>query len=200
MTVVDKASEAVWIEEARSGDAEAFARLVDAFQTPVYNLCYRLLGDRYEAEDAAQEVFLKAYKNLGRFDPDKPFVNWLLKIASNYSIDRLRRIGARPSTDFAEAEYAADPSPGPEAALALAERRRLIWDVTRRLSPKDRALVVLRYWYDYTYEEMAEALSLSTSAVRSRLHRARKTMAEYWRERKSSPIRLGGTQDEPSAI
>lgn len=196
----DEAAEAGWIERARLGDDEAFASLVGAYQVPVFNLCYRLLGDRYEAEDAAQEAFLKAYKNLGRYDPDRPFVNWLLKIASNHSIDRLRRSGARPATDLAEAESAVDASPGPEAALSLKERRQMVWDTTARLTPKDRALVVLRYWYDYSYEEMAEALSLSTSAVRSRLHRARVMMAEHWREREGLPVRLGGTQDEPSAI
>lgn len=196
----DKAAEAVWIERARLGDDDAFASLVGAYQVPVYNLCYRLLGDRHEAEDAAQEVFLKAYKNLGRYDLERPFVNWILKIASNHAIDRLRRSGARPTTDLAEAEAAPDGSPGPEATFMLDERRRMVWDMTRRLSPKDRALVVLRYWYDYSYEEMAAALSMSTSAVRSRLHRARMAMAEHWREMQASPIRLGERRDEPSAV
>lgn len=200
MKSVDKPAEAVWIEKARQGDDDAFASLVGAYQVPVYNLCYRLLGDRYEAEDAAQEVFLKAYKNLGRFDRERPFVNWVLKIASNHAIDRLRRRGARPTTDLAEAESAPDASPGPEASLALEERRQMVWETTRRLSPKDRALVVLRYWYDYSYEEMAAALSMSTSAVRSRLHRARMTMAEHWRGRQGRPVRMGERQDEPSAV
>jgi RNA polymerase sigma-70 factor (ECF subfamily) len=200
MKVADEAAEVEWITRARLGDDEAFARLVEAYQIPVYNLCYRLLGDRYDAEDAAQEVFLRAYKNLGRYDPERPFVNWLLKIASNHSIDQLRRRRARPSTDLREAETATDVSPGPEATHALEERRQMVWETTRRLSPKDRALIVLRYWYDYSYEEMAEALSLSSSAVRSRLHRARMTMAERWREKEGSPVRLGGTQDEPSAV
>jgi RNA polymerase sigma-70 factor (ECF subfamily) len=200
MRSVDHAAEVEWIEKARLGDDEAFAALVGAYQVPVYNLCYRLLGDRYEAEDAAQEVFFKAYRNLGRYDSDRPLVNWLLRIASNHSIDRLRRRGSRPSIDLAEAESAVDGSPDPEAALALEERRQMVWETTRKLSPRDRALVVLRYWYDYSYEEMAEALSLSASAVRSRLHRARMAMAEHWREKQASPVRMGGTQDEPSAI
>jgi RNA polymerase sigma-70 factor (ECF subfamily) len=200
MRSVDNAAEAEWMEEARLGDDDAFASLVGAYQVPVYNLCYRLLGDRYEAEDAAQEVFLKAYKNLGRYDPDRPFVNWLLKIASNHAIDCLRRAGSRPATDLAEAEDAVEASPGPEAAFTLEERRQMVWETTRRLSPKDRALIVLRYWYDYSYEEMAAALSLSTSAVRSRLHRARLTMAEHWREREGALVRVGGARDEPSAV
>jgi RNA polymerase sigma-70 factor (ECF subfamily) len=200
MRSIDHAAEAEWIGKARLGDDEAFASLVGAYQVPVYNLCYRLLGDPFEAEDAAQEVFLKAYRNLRRYDPERPFVNWLLKIASNHSIDRIRRRGSRPSSDLAEAESTIDGSPGPEAALALEERRQMVWETTRRLSPRDRALVVLRYWYDYSYEEMAEALSLSTSAVRSRLHRARMAMAEHWRQKQAALVRVGGTQDEPSAV
>ncbi|OGO68933.1 MAG: hypothetical protein A2Z37_05120 [Chloroflexi bacterium RBG_19FT_COMBO_62_14] len=200
MKVVEGTSEAVWIERARQGDDGAFANLVGAYQAPVYNLCFRLLGDGYEAEDAAQETFLKAYKNLSRYDPDRPFVNWLLKIASNHSIDRLRRRGTRPVTDLEEAEHLPDTSAGPEAALALEERRRRIWRTLRKLSPKDRTLIVLRYWYDYTYEDMAAALSLSSGAVKSRLHRARMTLAQEWREREGVPVRLGGTQDEPSAV
>lgn len=200
MRSVDNAAELEWIEKARSGDDEAFANLVGAYQVPVYNLCYRILGDRLDAEDAAQEVFLKAYRNLRRYDAERPFVNWLLKIASNHAIDHLRRRRARPATDLTEVEAAADASPGPEAALALDERREMVMETTRRLSPKDRALIVLRYWYDYSYEEMAAALSLSTSAVRSRLHRARMTMADHWRKKEGALVRLGGTQDEPSAV
>ena len=76
--------EADWIKRARQGDDDAFAMVVEAYQGPVFNLCYRMLGDSFEAEDAAQEVFLKAYRNLGRFDPERKFVNWILSIASNH--------------------------------------------------------------------------------------------------------------------
>src|SRR4030067_1949522 len=138
MKVVEGTSEAVWIERARQGDDGAFANLVGAYQAPVYNLCFRLLGDGYEAEDAAQETFLKAYKNLSRYDPDRPFVNWLLKIASNHSIDRLRRRGTRPVTDLEKDEHLPDTSAGPEAARAPQERRRRNWRALRKPGPTKR--------------------------------------------------------------
>src|SRR3954468_8328093 len=73
------------------GDQDAFAELVYTYQEAVYNLCYRLLAERTEAEDAAQEAFLRAYLNLQRYDPSRSFKTWLLTIASNHCIDRLRR-------------------------------------------------------------------------------------------------------------
>jgi len=76
-----------WLLQARNGDEEAFSRIVEAYQRPVYNLCYRMLGDRMLAEDAAQETFLRAYLGLKRYDPKRAFINWLLSIASNHCID-----------------------------------------------------------------------------------------------------------------
>ena len=80
-----------WIEAARGGDREAFGRLVQAYQRPVYNLTYRMLGNAEEAEDAAQEVFIRVYRKLDTFDPQRKFSTWILSIASHYCIDRLRR-------------------------------------------------------------------------------------------------------------
>src|SRR3972149_11642264 len=83
--------QADWVARANEGDQEAFAMLVEAYQTPVFNLCMRMLGERGEAEDAAQESFLRAYRGLRRYDPERPFGTWLLSIASHYCIDQLRR-------------------------------------------------------------------------------------------------------------
>ena len=80
-----------WLQEARAGDEEAFSRIVEAYQRPVFNLCYRMLGERTLAEDAAQETFLRAFLGLKRYDPKRPFITWLLSIASHHCIDRLRR-------------------------------------------------------------------------------------------------------------
>ena len=83
--------ELAWLERARAGDDVAFCRLVQAYQVPVYNLAYRMLGNAAEAEDAAQETFLRAYQHLHRYDQKRPFATWLLSIAAHYCIDRLRR-------------------------------------------------------------------------------------------------------------
>ena len=172
--------EVVWIEKARDGDTAAFARLVNAYQTHVYNLTYRMLGERMAAEDAAQEAFLRAYKNLHRYDPNRSFRTWLLSIAAHYAIDRLRR--RRPEVPLEKMAPWADGDPGPERQVVQRERRESIQRLLDRLSPTDRAAVTLLYWYDYSYEEIAEALDLTVSAVKSRLYRARRTMAQTMEE------------------
>ena len=86
-----QAQEQAWARAAQKGDSTAFMYLVDAYQRAVYNLCYRMLGDAIEAEDAAQETFLRAYTKLGTYQHDRKFSSWLLSIASHYCIDRLRR-------------------------------------------------------------------------------------------------------------
>ena len=181
--------ETEWIRLAREGDQAAFGRLVVAYQTPVYNLAYRMLGDAGEAEEAAQETFLRAYTHLRSYDPQRPFRSWLLSIGSHYCIDLLRRrritwlafedeIAAPDgSTEFTEVRLTGN-SPNPEAAVARREQAEQIQQLLATLSPTDRAAITLRYWYDCSYEEIAEALSLTVSAVKSRLHRARRALAE----------------------
>jgi len=178
-----------WIRLAREGDQAAFGRLVVAYQTPVYNLAYRMLGDAGEAEEAAQETFLRAYTHLRSYDPQRPFRSWLLSIGSHYCIDRLRRrritwlsfedeIAAPDgSTEFTEVRLTSN-SPNPEATVARREQAEQIQQLLATLSPTDRAAITLRYWYDCSYEEIAEALNLTVSAVKSRLHRARRALAE----------------------
>jgi RNA polymerase sigma factor (sigma-70 family) len=83
--------EVEWINRARAGDGEAFGHLVEAYQVSVYNLCYRMLGNLQEAEDAAQETFLRAYQGIKGYDRQKSFSTWLLSIAAHYSIDQIRR-------------------------------------------------------------------------------------------------------------
>ena len=83
--------EMAWVVQAQQGSDEAFTSLVEAYQSHVYNLCYRMLGEPESAEDAAQETFLRAYQHLHRYDQRRPFATWLLSIAAHYCIDRLRR-------------------------------------------------------------------------------------------------------------
>lgn len=173
--------ESDWIRQARAGDQAAFGRLVVAYQTPVYNLAYRMLGNSTEAEDAAQEAFLRAYTHLRSYDPDRPFSSWLLSIASHYCIDRLRRrrITWLPLEDeIATPCQLASSSPNPEVVVSQHEQEQLIQGMLVTLAPIDRVALTLRYWYDCSYEEIAEMLNLTVSAVKSRLHRARRALAE----------------------
>jgi RNA polymerase sigma-70 factor (ECF subfamily) len=178
-------TEADWIAEARTGDKDAFAKLVDKYQRPVFSICYRMLGTPTAAEDAAQEAFIRAYQALDRYDPERPFATWILSIASNYSIDQLRKNKVTIlSMDSERHGWLAppDPGPSPEKAALDKEKNALIQVILAELNETDRAAVILQYWHEYSYEEIAETLKLSSSAVKSRLFRARRLMAEKWQE------------------
>ena len=198
----DRTTEREWIHLAMQGDDDAFACLVEAYQTPVYNLCYRMLGDGPEAEDAAQEAFLKAYRGLGSYDTRRSFTTWLLSIASHHCIDRLRkrRLLTLSLEELLPSQEKPDAKPGPEAMVANAEMQDSVRGMLQQLGHKDRAAIVLRYWYEMSYEEISETLSLSVSAVKSRLHRARREVAKQWMEHEASVFATRGRHDEASAL
>jgi RNA polymerase sigma-70 factor (ECF subfamily) len=176
-------TERILLLRAQKGDAEAFTQIVAAYQRQVFNLCYRMLGDPYEAEDAAQEAFLRAFKAIKRYDPDRKFSTWLLTIASRYCIDQIRRRRLKTFSieNFLETGLS-DPALGPEASLRQGEEQEAVQELLQVLKPTDRAAIVMRYWYEMSYDEIAEALSLSVSAVKSRLHRARKDLASGYQQ------------------
>ena len=182
--------ELTWVIQAQQGSDEAFTMLVEEHQTHVYNLCYRMLGEPEAAEDAAQESFLRAYQNLQRYDRNRPFATWLLSIAAHYCIDRLRRrklsmFSLDEENDDGVTFEIADPaSPNPEAESVKREERDRLHILLKDLDATDRAAIVLRYWNDYSEIEIAEALKLTVSAVKSRLHRARRALAGMWQEDK----------------
>ena len=194
--------ESRWLERARQCDEAAFAELVEAYQRPVYNLCYRMLGEAGEAEDAAQESFLRAYRGMRRYDPKRSFSTWLLAIASHHCIDQLRRrrLPVESLEELEPWEEIPDTGPGPETAVARREGREAARALLARLGPQDRAVVVLRYWDELSTEEIADTLSLTVKAVKSRLHRARKQMAEAWLRIEPEPAWNGGRADVPSAV
>jgi RNA polymerase sigma-70 factor, ECF subfamily len=175
-----------WVVQAQQGSDEAFTRIVETYQTPVYNLCYRMLGESEAAEDASQETFLRVYQHLHRYDQKRPFATWLLSIAAHYCIDRLRRrklaIFSIEEADESEAGFELpDPaSPNPEAVSVSKEDRDRMQSMLHHLDATDRAAIVMRYWSDFSEAEIAEALHLTVSAVKSRLHRARRELAGLW--------------------
>lgn len=179
--------ERVLVERARSGDQEAFAGLVRAFQTPVYNLAYRMLGTAMEAEEAVQETFLRIYRRLNTYDPEQKLSSWILAIASHYCVDRLRR-RRMVWLSFEEAPAAAlteTATEAPERGFLEREKGQEIQELLGLLPETYRVVLVLRYWQDCSYEEMAQMLGSTESAVKSRLHRARELMAEYWARRRT---------------
>ena len=196
-------SEQDWVWRARAGDEGAFGQLVEAYQTPIYNLCYRMLGEAAEAEDAAQETFLRAYAQLGSYDPARSFKTWLFSIANHHCIDRLRkrRLTWLSIDDDNLPPHPAlqEQQPGPEEALVRRQQAELLQGLLARLSPEDRSVIVMRYWYDLSYEEIAEATRTTVSAVKSRLHRARGSVGQMLGPGAAAPrpaargaVRVGG--------
>jgi RNA polymerase sigma-70 factor (ECF subfamily) len=170
--------------QAQQGSEDAFTRLVEQYQTPVYNLCYRMLGEIEYAEDAAQESFLRVYRNLARYDRQRSFATWLLSITAHYCIDCLRRrrftmisIDAERDDDERPMEFPDVSALNPEQETVRTEEQAMLQRVLQQLDATDRAAVILRYWYDFSEIEIAQSLSLTVSAVKSRLHRARKELA-----------------------
>lgn len=190
-----------WLELARNGDAQAFSELVEIYQRPVYNMCFRMLGNPQEAEDAAQETFLRAYKAIKRYDPQRKFATWLLSIAANYCIDqhRRRRI-IQVDIDSAPIGNLGAKSKGHEASMIAQEASVEMQILLASLSPQDRAAVVLYYWFDYSYREISKELSLSESAVKSRLHRARKSLAIAMRNANEKSMTIERRQHETATI
>jgi RNA polymerase sigma-70 factor, ECF subfamily len=176
--------EAVWLAEARRGDKTAFGNLIEAYQTPVFNLAYRMLGNAGEAEEAAQEAFIRAYTRLDTYNPEHKFSTWMLSIASNYCIDMIRKRRMQLlSIDEPLPSHPALMSEqrlGPEAQAVSQEQAQMVQRLMDSLAPDYRQAVALRYWYDLSYEEIAEVMDTTVSAVKSRLFRARKQLAEAY--------------------
>lgn len=174
--------EQVWLDEARRGDKAAFGKLIEAYQSPVYNLAYRMLGNSGEAEEAAQEAFIRAYTRLDSYDPAHKFSTWLLSITSNFCIDQIRkRRAVLLSIDEPLPPHPAlhsDHNLGPEAQYLAQEREQMVKRMLSGLAPEYREAVVLRYWYDMSYEEIAVVQDTTVSAVKSRLFRARRQLVE----------------------
>lgn len=180
--------EKAWVLQAQQGNDEAFTQLVETYQKPVYNLCYRMLGEPESAEEAAQETFLRAYQNLHRYDASRAFGTWLLSIAAHYCIDLLRKkkfamfsLDAE-NNDGATFELPDASAPDPETESVKRERRDRLHLLLKNLDATDRAAVIMRYWYDFSEVEIATSLNLTVSAVKSRLHRSRRALAGMWQE------------------
>lgn len=193
MTVSEE-NEPLLVQRTLAGDEQAFGELVHRFERDVFNLAYRMLNERTEAEDAAQEAFLRAYANLERYDPARSFKTWILSITSNHCIDRLRRrrlvwLSLEDEPLMPHPALTSD-IPGPEEAALTNERNLLVQGLLDDLNPEYRLAVVLRYWYDLSYAEIAQMLDTTESAVKSRLFRARQALAENLDAQPASALNL----------
>jgi RNA polymerase sigma factor (sigma-70 family) len=162
------------VERARRGDEAAYEELVRMYQGIAFRTAYLLAGSAADAEEAAQDGFVKAYRALGRFRTGAPFRPWLLKIVANEARNRRRASGRREQLALRAAAGAAsgDAAPSPEAALLSAERRHQLLAALNRLPERDRLVLASRYLLDLSEEEAAAALGCRRGTVKSRLARA----------------------------
>lgn len=174
--------EQIWLDLARQGDKTAFGCLIEAYQGPVFNLAYRMLNNTGEAEEAAQEAFVRAYTRLDSYDPAHKFSTWMLSITSNYCIDVIRKRRAiMLSLDEPLPPHPAlhsDRAAGPEAQTLMNEQQQMVQTLLQELPDDYRQTVVLRYWHDLSYEEIADLMHTTVSAIKSRLFRARRMLAQ----------------------
>ena len=180
--------EKAWVAQVQQGNDDAFTQIVETYQKPIYNLCYRMLGEPGAAEDAAQETFLRVYQNLHRYDPSRAFGTWILSIAAHYCIDLLRKkkfvmFSMDAENDDGMTFEVPDASaPDPENESVKRERHGRLHLLLKDLDDTDRAAVVMRYWHDFSEKEIAQSLNLTVSAVKSRLHRSRRALAGMWKD------------------
>ena len=173
MTQQDAARESEWVRWAQGGDTDAFARLVEAHQRVVYRIAMRIVGNRQEAEDVAQEVFIKAYEALAHFDPARPLAPWLYRIARNTALTWIKQRPPHAALgDWVEDE--ADP--GPEAQAVTGEALERLRRGLDALPEKYRRAVELRHFQGLSYQEMSAALGVPLSDVKSWLFRARRML------------------------
>jgi RNA polymerase sigma-70 factor (ECF subfamily) len=172
-------AEAAFLRGALDGDLDAFNGLVELHQRAVFNLCLRMVGSPAAAEDAAQDAFLSAYRNIRTFRGQR-FRPWLMRIAANACIDELRRRARRPALSLDtpppgsdEPPDVADTAPGPEAEALRAEQQATVQAALLRLPEDQRLAVVLCDMQGYAYEEIAEAMRVSIGTVKSRIARGR---------------------------
>lgn len=163
------------ILRARRGDAEAYGELVKCYQTSVFNVCYRILHERGEAEDLAQESFMRAYDRLVTFDIEREFGPWIRRVAANVCLNHLE---SQHSTADLIDEWDADESPRPEAVVEVHERNEQIRRALASLPAHYRVIIELRHYQELSYDEIAAELNIPLSDVKSHLFRARKLLAE----------------------
>ena len=157
------------VEACRRGEREAFDHLVERYQRHVYRLCYRYVNNHHDANDMAQEAFLKAYRALGRFRGDSSFSTWLYRIAVNTCLSF--RAGRRPEgSELPEA--LPDPSPGAADRLERDDQSRRVREAVSRLPEKQRATLILKIYHDLTHEEVAQILGSSVGTVKANLFHA----------------------------
>lgn len=171
-----------WLAMIREGKPEGAAELFRRYSGPVFRYADRLLGSRPEAEEVAQEVFLKLITRVDQYDGRAPVASWLFAIAANACRDRLRRTGRRGAVPLDAVAEAAAPDPPADRLLVESERRRLVRRALARLSDEQREALILARYHGLPYAEIARTLEISEGAVKTRIFRAMEKLKEVFSE------------------
>ncbi|MDQ0999834.1 RNA polymerase sigma-70 factor (ECF subfamily) [Neobacillus niacini] len=177
------------IKQVIKGDQDAFADIVEIYSNSIYQLGYRMLGNRHEAEDIAQEAFIRAYVNIKSFNQDLKFSTWLFRIATNLCIDRIRKkkpdyhLDAEVSGTDGLTMYSqlASDSPLPENELESLELQESVQKEILKLPEKYRSVIVLKYIEELSLNEISEILDLPLGTVKTRIHRGREALRQQLR-------------------
>jgi RNA polymerase sigma-70 factor, ECF subfamily len=172
------------IKQVLKGDQSAFAELVELYKDKVFQICYRMLGNRHEAEDIAQEAFIRAYVNIETFNQKRKFSTWLFRIATNLCIDRIRK---KKPDYYLDAEVAgtegltmysqvAADVPMPEDEVENMELQETIQKEISKLPEKYRSVIVLKYIEELPLQEISEILDMPLGTVKTRVHRGREAL------------------------
>jgi RNA polymerase sigma-70 factor (ECF subfamily) len=197
--MVDATEMAAVLARARQGDSDAFRALVEQHSRSVFRLAFRMTGNEQDAEDVVQESFLRAYRQLGRFESRANFGTWLYRIVANCSVDLMRARQARHDQVRSEpletaAELPAAQVPNPERLAESAEIDRQVQSALAALSPLERAAFTLRHYEGRSIDEIGKALGLGTSAAKHSVFRAVKKLRQTLQ-----PLRNAGRGHHPSA-
>ncbi|MED4403943.1 RNA polymerase sigma factor SigW [Metabacillus fastidiosus] len=177
------------IRQVKKGDQSAFTEIVDLYKDKIYQLCYRMVGNAHEAEDIAQEAFIRAYVNIHTYDVDKKFSSWLYRIATNLSIDRIRKkkpdyyLDAEVSGTDGLTMYSqvAVDIALPEDEVETMELQETIQKAILKLPDKYRSVIVLKYIDELSLIEISEILNIPVGTVKTRIHRGREALRKQLR-------------------
>ena len=166
--------DSILVRAAQNGDVDAFEELVRRYQTSIYRVALRMLGSRADAQDAAQETFVRAWRALPRFRHDSAISTWLYRIVTRRALDK---IASRRTTGTLD-ELDLEAGPDPAQAAEHQEQLRAVRQAIAKLPPEQRAAIVLREFEGLSYQEVAQVLGASVPAIKTRIHRARLTIIQ----------------------
>ena len=182
------------VQQAIDGDQKAYAELMERYRDAIYYMLLKMVNNASDAEDLAIEAFGKAFKNIRQYTANFAFSTWLFKIASNNAIDFLRKKKLNNvSIDETLRDTDAIPvnirseQPTPEESLISEQKIMMLRSVVAKLKPRYRKLVELRYFYEYTYEEISEEMNLPIGTVKAQLFRARELLQNILKENQIQP-------------